>query len=51
MATTKRPRLSDEERAERRRREQELIEQAVAQPECRLRAIEKRSAGRAERGG
>jgi hypothetical protein len=34
MATTKRPQLIDEERAERRRQEQELTERAVAQLRC-----------------
>ena len=32
MATTKRRQLTDEERAQRRRQEQELTERAVAQP-------------------
>ena len=34
MATTKRRQLTDEERAQRRRREQELTERAVAQLRC-----------------
>jgi hypothetical protein len=34
MATTKRRQLTDEERAERRRQEQELTERAVAQLRC-----------------
>lgn len=34
MATTKRRQLTDEERAERRRHEQELTERAVAQLRC-----------------
>ena len=34
MATTKRRQLTDEERAQRRRQEQELTERAVAQLRC-----------------